>query len=79
MVESPEPPHYLSRLLSPCLVNSKLPVQSRKIEVIARGRGIRELGDLQKRDGGRVWRKMKGKATIRLRDGNLYRAELHWL
>ena len=48
------------------------------IQIIARGHGIRELADLQKEFGGRNWRKLKGEATVKLRNGKLYRAELHW-
>ena len=48
------------------------------IEIIARGRGIRDLAELHKRFGGRNWRKLKGEATVKLRNGRLYRAELHW-
>ena len=40
--------------------------------------GIRELGRLRKRYGRGRWRKMKGVATIRLADGRVRRAELHW-
>ena len=40
--------------------------------------GIRELGRLRKRYGPGRWRKMKGVATIRLADGRVRRAELHW-
>jgi len=36
------------------------------VEVIATGRGIRRLKYLQSRHGGRRWRKLKGKATVRL-------------
>lgn len=48
------------------------------IEVIATRRQIRELARLQKRYGDGRWRKMKGKALIRLRNGRLRLAELHW-
>ncbi len=48
------------------------------IEIIARGRGIHELAELQREFGGRNWRKLKGEAMIKLRNGKLYRAELHW-
>jgi len=48
------------------------------LEAIAVGRGIRELGRLRKRYGRARWRKMKGVATIRLADGRVRRAELHW-
>jgi hypothetical protein len=48
------------------------------VEAIAVGRGIRELGRLRKHYGRGRWRKMKGVATIRLVDGRVRRAELHW-
>jgi hypothetical protein len=48
------------------------------VEAIAVGRGIHELARLRKRYGRGRWRKMKGIATIRLVDGRVRRAELHW-
>src|SRR6266508_2720400 len=33
---------------------------------------------LRKRHGGRRWRKLKGDATVRLANGSLRRAEVHW-
>jgi hypothetical protein len=48
------------------------------VEVIAVGRAIRELARLRKRYGPGRWRKMKGFATIRLANGKVRRAELHW-
>lgn len=48
------------------------------IEVIASGRGINRLKHLRKRHGGRRWRKLKGNATVRLNNGVLRRAEIHW-
>ena len=47
-------------------------------EVIASGHGIRDLAQLQKRFGGGNWRKMKGFATVRLEDGTIAEAEVHW-
>ncbi len=49
-----------------------------EIEVIASGRGIRRLKHLRKRHGGRRWRKLKGHATVRLLNGSIRRAEIHW-
>jgi hypothetical protein len=46
--------------------------------VIATGLGIRRLKRLSKRHGGRRWRKLKGDATVRLANGSLRRAEIHW-
>lgn len=48
------------------------------IETIASGRGIRELPRLRKFYGPGRWRKMKGVATIRLPNGRIVEAELHW-
>lgn len=50
----------------------------RDVEIIAAGRGIRELRRLRKHHGGQRWRKLKGVATIELADGRHVLAELHW-
>ncbi len=50
----------------------------RDIETIASGRAIRELRRLQKFYERGRWRKMRGVATIRLPNGELRQAELHW-
>ena len=47
-------------------------------EVVATGREIRDLRRLQRRYWKGRWRKMKGAATIRLANGRVRRAELHW-
>lgn len=47
-------------------------------ETFARGNGIRELARLRKFYGRGNWRKRKGFATVRLRDGAIRGAELHW-
>ena len=47
-------------------------------EVIATGRSIRELRRLIRSHGVGRWRKMKGVATVRLRDGSYRVAEVHW-
>ena len=49
-----------------------------EIETIAAAGAIRELGRLRKRYGMARWRKRKGIATIRLADGTICKAELHW-
>ena len=49
-----------------------------EIETFATGSGIREVARLRKLYGPGRWRKRKGIATIRLRDGSTHRAELHW-
>ena len=48
------------------------------VETIARAAGIREISRLRKLYGQAFWRKRKGIATIRLNDGMIRRAELHW-
>jgi len=47
-------------------------------EIIALGRSIRELLRLNRVYGKTIWRKKKGIAEIRLEDGSIMLAELHW-
>ena len=49
-----------------------------QIETFAIGAAIRELERLRRIYGPGRWRKRKGIARIRLTDGSLHRAELHW-
>jgi hypothetical protein len=49
-----------------------------EIETIAAGAGIREIARLRKRYGRGRWRKRKGIAEIRLSDGEVVCAEIHW-
>ena len=48
------------------------------IEIIAVGNKIRILPLLRKRYGAGRWRKLKGVASVRLLDGSIRVAELHW-
>ena len=48
------------------------------IETIAAGHAIKELSRLKKQYGAGRWRKLKGVAMIRLGNGRIRRAELHW-
>jgi hypothetical protein len=48
------------------------------IENIAVRSSIREIARLRKFYGGRRWRKLKGIALVRLDDGTVCKAELHW-
>jgi hypothetical protein len=48
------------------------------IEIIAIGKSIRILPILRKRYGAGRWRKLKGIAPVRLLDGTVRMAELHW-
>ena len=47
-------------------------------ETIAAGRRIRDLARLQRSYGKGRWRKMKGMARIRLQNGDIRVAEVHW-
>jgi hypothetical protein len=49
-----------------------------EIEVIAIGKSIRDLPRIRKLYGDGRWRKMKGVAFIKLRNGRIHKAELHW-
>lgn len=48
------------------------------IETIAVGSRIRILSLLRKQYGKGRWRKLKGVATVRLFDGTIRLAEVHW-
>lgn len=48
------------------------------VEVIARGAGIKIRRYLQKRFGGRNWRKLKGIVVIEEENGYFGKAEVHW-
>jgi hypothetical protein len=48
------------------------------METIARGPSVRERVRLRKQFGRGRWRKLKGAATVRLSNGWVGRAELHW-
>jgi len=48
------------------------------IETIAVGSSIREITRLRKVYGSGRWRKLKGTAMIRLSDGTVCEAEIHW-
>ena len=47
-------------------------------ELIAAGHGIYILARLIREFGKGNWRKMKGIATVRLEDGTITEAEVHW-
>ena len=48
------------------------------IELIAIVGRIREVERLRRVYGAGRWRKLKGTASVRLADGSVWRAELHW-
>ena len=50
----------------------------REVEIIAVGGTIRDLSRLEKIYGPGRWRKLKGIAYVRLPNGQIRLAELHW-
>jgi hypothetical protein len=59
-------------------LNFEILGEIRDIETIAIGRSIRELERLQKAYGSGRWRNLKGVTTIKLEDGTICEAEIHW-
>ncbi len=53
-------------------------VEISRIEVMAVGTAIRDLGRLRRVYGTGRWRKIKGVAVVRLWNGRIRTAELHW-
>ncbi len=49
-----------------------------EVDTIAVSGSIRILPVLRRRFGHARWRKRKGVATVRLADGTIRRAEIHW-
>jgi hypothetical protein len=49
-----------------------------EVETFATGSAIREVARLRKIYGRGRWRKRKGIARVRLRDGSMHAAEIHW-
>ncbi len=49
-----------------------------QIETFAIGAAIREIARLRKFYGKGRWRKRKGIARVRLSDGSIHLAEIHW-
>jgi hypothetical protein len=49
-----------------------------QIETIAIGTGIREIARLRRIHGRGRWRKRKGVARVRLANGSVHLAEVHW-
>ena len=49
-----------------------------QIETFAAGSGIREIARLRRLYGRGRWRKRKGIARVRLSDGSVHLAEIHW-
>ncbi|MFL6210504.1 MAG: hypothetical protein ACJ74W_16730 [Pyrinomonadaceae bacterium] len=49
-----------------------------EIETIAVGKGVRDRAHLSKQYGKGRWRKLKGVAKVRLLNGRIRLAEVHW-
>ena len=49
-----------------------------EVETIAVGPGVKIRSILRKRYGRGRWRKLKGVAVVRLQNGQIRKAELHW-
>ena len=48
------------------------------IQTIAVAKSIRDLARLRRQFGAGRWRKLIGTATVRLFDGRIKKAEIHW-
>ena len=48
------------------------------VQVIAIGGRIRDIMRIRRLYGSARWRKLKGIATVRLQNGRICRAEVHW-
>ena len=48
------------------------------IEVIASGTKLRQRSELRRKYGQGRWRKLKGIAFVRVPDGEVRKAEIHW-
>lgn len=56
----------------------KLIGEIREVETIAVGRRIKNLNRLNKIYGRTNWRKLKGICRVKLEDGTILDAEVHW-
>jgi hypothetical protein len=48
------------------------------VEIIAVGGSIRDIARLRRQHGPGRWRKLKGIALVRLTNGKICQAEIHW-
>ena len=60
------------------LMSFEIVSKTEQVEVVASGKGIHDLRRLEKQYGQGKWRKLKGIALVRLRNGGIRRAELNW-
>lgn len=59
-------------------MNFEIIGKTNQIEQIAVGKSIHDVSRLEKQYGPGKWKKLKGVALIRLKDGKIRKAELHW-
>jgi hypothetical protein len=59
-------------------VNFEVIGEITEVETIATGSGIRDIVRLRRAYGKGRWRKLKGVASVRLANGRIRLAELHW-
>jgi hypothetical protein len=59
-------------------MNFEIVSEIKNIQIIAIGNSIRDLERLRKTYGTGRWRKLKGVSQIRLNNGKIRLAELHW-
>lgn len=59
-------------------MNFEILGEIREIQTIASSRGVYIRRYLERTYGKGRWRKMKGIATVKLADGTIYEAEIHW-
>jgi hypothetical protein len=60
------------------MIDFKLVSEIANIEIIARGKSIRDLERLNRTHGKGRWRKLKGIASVELPSGRIRFAEIHW-
>ena len=60
------------------MIEFEVPGEIRDIETIATGRRVYIRRHLQRPYGKGRWRKVKGKVTVRVADGTVCEAEIHW-
>jgi len=56
----------------------KLISEITEVKTIATGTGVRDRARVRKWYGGAKWRKVKGVAQVRLPNGRIRMAEIHW-
>jgi hypothetical protein len=60
------------------MIDFKILGEITKIDIIAVGNRIRDLGRLNRTYGKGRWRKLKGQALVELPSGRIRLAEIHW-